>query len=65
MIVRIVATLLVLTAGVFAASAPAMARPEVRALFVGIDTYRWSSTSVDGAGFKDLKGAVGDSQRFK
>ena len=33
----------------------------IHALFVGIDEYRYSEQ----AGFADLKGAVGDTQRFK
>ncbi|KRA84473.1 caspase family protein [Altererythrobacter sp. Root672] len=33
----------------------------IHALFVGVDQYRYS----DDAGFADLKGAVGDAQRFK
>ena len=61
MILRAFATLLAITASVPATAAP----PVVRALFVGIDHYRWSSTNVEDAGFKDLRGAVGDSQRFK
>lgn len=60
MIVRVLATLLAV-----ALSAPATAAPVVRALFVGIDEYRWSATNVRDAGFKDLRGAVGDSKRFK
>ncbi|MGH8337444.1 MAG: caspase family protein, partial [Gammaproteobacteria bacterium] len=37
----------------------------IRALFVGIDTYRFSANPDRKAAFKDLKGAVGDSLRFK
>ena len=61
MIVRAFAALIAMALSVPAAAAP----PVVRALFVGIDKYRWSSTNVQDAGFKDLRGAVGDSLRFK
>ena len=61
MIVRAFAVLIAMALSVPAAAAP----PVVRALFVGIDKYRWSSTNVQDAGFKDLRGAVGDSLRFK
>lgn len=37
----------------------------MRALFVGIDRYRFSTTNVPDAEFKDLRGAAGDSRRFK
>ena len=61
MIVRTLAALLALSMGVPANAAP----PVVRALIVGIDQYRWSSPTVEDAGFKNLHGAVGDSRRFK
>lgn len=44
------------------AAAPAAA---IRAVFVGIDNYLYSSTKVQGAGFNDLHGAVGDAERIK
>lgn len=37
----------------------------IRTLFVGIDTYQYSSNPNRSASFKDLKGAVNDSFRFK
>ena len=37
----------------------------VRALFVGVDKYRFSKTSVQAADFNDLRGAVGDTLRIK
>ena len=46
------------------AETPAAA-PAIRAVFVGIDKYRYSETNVPGAGFKDLRGAVGDAGRIK
>lgn len=42
---------------------PAVAN--VYALFVGIDTYRYSDARVPSAAFSDLKGAVNDTGRFK
>ena len=39
--------------------------PKIRALFVGIDKYLYSRTTVESAGFGDLKGAVGDVGRIK
>jgi Caspase domain len=37
----------------------------IRTLFVGVDTYQYSANPDRKASFKDLKGAVGDSFRFK
>ena len=37
----------------------------IRAVFVGIDEYAYSEPNVDGAGFKDLKGAVNDTHNIK
>jgi hypothetical protein len=54
---RLVALLLLLMA------APVLA--EVRAVFVGIDSYEYSRARVGGAGFDDLSGAVGDAVRIK
>jgi len=42
---------------------PALAN--LRALFVGIDQYRYSDAREPLADFSDLAGAVGDTQRFK
>ncbi|WP_374614332.1 caspase domain-containing protein [Sphingorhabdus sp.] len=38
---------------------------QIRTLFVGIDSYQFSSAPGRKAAFKDLKGAVNDSLRFK
>ena len=46
-----------------AAAAPAQA--EVRAVFVGIDTYKFSTVQPEGGEFRDLRGAVNDAQRIK
>ena len=46
-----------------AAASPAQA--ETRAVFVGIDTYRFSAVQPEGAEFRDLKGAVNDAQRMR
>ena len=52
-----------------AAPAPApVARngdPTVRALFVAVNSYKFSRTRVAGAELKDLRGAVGDAERMK
>jgi hypothetical protein len=42
-------------------TAPGQADRDIHALFVGIDEYRFNEV----AGFADLKGAVGDTVRFK
>lgn len=47
------------------AAAPAPAAAEIRAVFVGIDSYLYSRTHVESADFKDLRGAVNDSGRIK
>jgi len=47
------------------AGVPGAASAEVRALFVGVDTYLYSRTNVPEAGFSDLRGAVGDVGRIK
>jgi hypothetical protein len=58
--------LLVMMAAALAAPAQAQAQAQaIRAVVVGIDTYQYSETNVNGAGFKDLRGAVGDAIRFK
>ncbi|WP_334177933.1 caspase family protein [Pseudoxanthomonas sp.] len=47
---------------------PAKSAPDTRrlhALIVGIDRYRYSDARQPGAGFSDLRGAVGDALRFK
>lgn len=47
---------------------PAPVAPDTRrihALVVGIDRYRHSDARLPGAVFSDLRGAVGDAQRFK
>ena len=52
----------------FAALALGLSTPSnsaVRALFVGIDTYKWSEPGTPDAGFKDLRGAVADAGRIK
>ncbi|MBU6166799.1 MAG: caspase family protein [Alphaproteobacteria bacterium] len=46
-------------------AAPATAAPTVRAVFVGIDVYRFSNQRRPGAGFDDLSGAVADAGRIK
>lgn len=46
------------------AAAPRPANATVRALFVGVDTYRWS-TWKNVPQFDNLKGAVGDVRRIK
>jgi Caspase domain len=56
---RLLFALLLLAAGV-----PANAQT-IRTLFVGIDTYQFSANPNRKASFKDLKGAVNDSFRFK
>lgn len=56
---RLLFALLLLFAG-----APASAQT-IRTLFVGIDSYQYSSNPNRKASFKDLKGAVNDSFRFK
>jgi hypothetical protein len=56
---RLLAALLILLGGF-----PANAQT-IRTLFVGIDTYQFSSNPNRQASFKDLKGAVNDSFRFK
>ena len=51
-----------------AQAAPASVGPDTRrihALIVGIDRYRHSDARQPGAVFSDLRGAVGDAQRFK
>jgi hypothetical protein len=45
-------------------SLPASAQT-TRALFVGIDSYQFSTAKYDNATFKDLRGAVADTIRFK
>jgi hypothetical protein len=45
------------------ASAPANAA--IRAVFVGVDRYAYSQTNVETAEFKDLRGAVADTQHIK
>ena len=45
------------------ASAPANAA--IRAVFVGVDRYAYSQANVDTAEFKDLRGAVADTQHIK
>jgi hypothetical protein len=57
---------LLLTALAALIATPAAAQV-TRGVFVGIDTYRYSETGgrVPGAGFKDLRGAMGDTIRFK
>jgi hypothetical protein len=52
-----------LSAGLVSLASPADAA--MRAVFVGIDHYRYSEPRVPGAGFKDLRGAAGDAQRIK
>ena len=47
------------------ASAPVQAAPTIRGLFVGIDHYRYSSTQIEGAKLRDLRGAVADAQAIK
>jgi hypothetical protein len=47
------------------AAAAAPPATSIRAVFVGIDDYLYSSTKVQGAGFNDLHGAVGDAERMK
>lgn len=55
-----------IAAAMLAWPAPAEApTARIRAVFVGIDKYRYSETNVPGAGFKDLRGAVGDAGRIK
>ncbi|WP_176399802.1 caspase family protein [Novosphingobium sp. B 225] len=46
-------------------SAPALASPVTRALFVGIDKYLHSKSRVPSADFADLRGAVADSMLMK
>jgi len=46
-----------------AAASPAQA--DTRAVFVGIDTYKFSAVQPDDARFFDLKGAVNDAQRMR
>jgi hypothetical protein len=41
------------------------AHADVRAVFVGIDKYENSRAHVQGAGFDDLSGAVGDTRRIR
>ena len=41
------------------------ANAAIRAVFVGVDRYAYSQTSVDTAEFKDLRGAVADTQHIK
>lgn len=41
------------------------AQAAIRAVFVGIDRYAYSQTTVPNADFKDLKGAVNDARRIK
>lgn len=49
-----------------AAMSPASANAEnIRTVFVGVDTYLYSTTPERKAVFKDLKGAVGDTFRIK
>ncbi|MFZ4380372.1 MAG: caspase family protein [Sandarakinorhabdus sp.] len=49
-----------------ALAAPISASAAVRAVFVGIDTYKYSrSAGQASAGFDDLSGAVGDTLRIK
>jgi hypothetical protein len=47
------------------AALPAAAAPTVRAVFVGIDRYRYSNARNPGAGFDDLAGAVADAGRIR
>jgi hypothetical protein len=47
------------------AALPAAAAPTVRAVFVGIDVYRYSNARVPNAGFDDLAGAVADAGRLR
>lgn len=58
---KILGLLLLLVA---ALPVPAHAQ-QIRTLFVGIDSYQFSSAPGRKAAFKDLKGAVNDSFRFK
>lgn len=48
-----------------APATPPPAASAIRAVFVGVDQYRYSSARVPGAGFNDLHGAVGDVGRIK
>lgn len=58
---KIAAALLAVVA-LWPASASAQS---IRAVFVGVDTYLYSTTPERKAAFKDLKGAVGDTFRIK
>ena len=57
--------LLALALALAVLAVPAMAAPTIRAVFVGIDQYKFSSRRVTGAGFDDLAGAVGDVGRIR
>lgn len=47
------------------ASLPVPASATIRAVFVGIDKYAYSTSNVRDAGFKDLRGAVNDVRNIK
>ena len=47
------------------ASLPTPASATIRAVFVGIDKYAYSTSNVNGGGFKDLRGAVNDARNIK
>ncbi len=47
------------------ASTAAQATPTIRALFVGIDQYQYSTKQVEQATFNDLRGAVADAEQIK
>ncbi len=55
----------VLAATILAFAVPASAQSAIRALFVGIDNYKYSEPGTPNAGFKNLRGAVADSARIK
>lgn len=69
MSVWLAAAALVPVAAPAPAPAPAPAArngdPTVRALFVAVNSYKFSRTRVAGAELKDLRGAVGDAERMK
>lgn len=54
-----------LAATILALALPAPAQSAIRALFVGIDNYKYSEPGTPDAGFKNLRGAVADSGRIK
>ncbi|HEV7233527.1 MAG TPA: hypothetical protein VGN36_04725, partial [Sphingorhabdus sp.] len=59
---RAFAALMAIWLAAFSLSASAQT---TRALFVGIDSYKYSSATTQGASFRDLRGAVADTVRFK